>query len=212
MATSHKTRGVHVTNGAPTVRTDLDRAVDRVLQVFGALSGFALVKFATTTMDKEPTGPWVVWPLAIALAAFLLRFIVGSAIHLNQRFVNDVPTPDKITPGVIALFIKDLFFVVAFGLIAVGLTECQSIETFIFWSMIFVSLGLAWGVIDFVVRGCGGDNWGKLEIPWLVMDLLQTGIFFLLYIWSIPHPHKAVIFAGVCVLFLIADIICMLTP
>jgi hypothetical protein len=193
--------------GAP-MRTNLDRAVERILQVFGALSGFALVKFITTPLQKEPPDPILLWSLAIALAALILRFILGSAIHLNQRFVNKIGNRVR-DRKIICLFTKDCLFLLAFGLIAVGLTLCESVNPFIFWSMVFVGLGFLWGIVDWVFRRVLNElkEWGVPEKPWLTIDLIQFAFFLWFFFAHWPHATKALAMGCICIVFLIADIV-----
>jgi hypothetical protein len=191
------------------MRTNLDRAIERLLQVFGALAGFSLVKFITTPMPKEPYDPLLAWSLAIALAAFLLRLVLGSAVHLNQRFVNGIDPNDPVRPNLVFLFAKDFVFLLALGLIAVGLTLSESVDKFILWATVFVGLGFVWGVVDFVTRRFLNElaGWGRPEKTWLVIDALQTSLFLAILHSPLPHPTKAAVLAAVCIPILIWDVV-----
>jgi len=100
------------------------------------------------------------WGL-IALLSLLLRYIIGSAIHLNHVYVKRIDRPDDPVSQSFFLLFKDLMFLVAFGIIvlsitnAMGTTPAQSaagtppqqpvpfdFSAFVFGSMLFLFGGL----------------------------------------------------------------------
>jgi hypothetical protein len=180
----------------------IERCIEVVLATFGALAGFALVRFITTAPPNVPN-PLQSQPdelnwLIFALSALLLRYMLGSAVHLYRTYVP--PTPEQpILPDwwTIIFFFKDLFFLILFGLLAIKITQSADVPEFINRSAIFILWGLIWGLIDFGVRFIQAAVTARpmnlanywLEINWILMDaaqyilallILQTGNYKLL--------------------------------
>ena len=79
--------------------------------------------------------------------ALLLRYIIGSAIHLNHTYGGKPPR----SLSVFLLF-KDLMFLVLFGMLALYIMEAVTLEDFIRRVMLFVGAGFAWSIIDYFFR------------------------------------------------------------
>jgi hypothetical protein len=193
------------------VKTNLERSVEITLLVFSTFSGFALVRFVTTNpsgtrFEDSLQSSGTLWWLAIALSALLLRFMLGSAIHLNQRFGSGA-VPGDPDPKVLVFFVKDLLFLVAFGLLSVKMTLTTNLHDFIYWSTAFVSLGFFWNVVDQIVRGAidRTPNDYDFEKSWLVIDFLQSILLLILLSVALDDGRKAFWFAAVCFVFFIWD-------
>ena len=183
----------------------IERCIEVVLATFGALAGFALVRFITTAPPNVPNAlqsqPDQLNWLMFALAALLLRYMLGSAVHLYRTYVplRDATPTTPVLPDwwTIIFFFKDLFFLVLFGLLAIKITQSVDVTEFINRSAIFILWGLIWGLIDFGVRFIQAAITARpmnlanywLEINWIVMDaaqyilallILQTGNYKLL--------------------------------
>ncbi len=174
-----------------STKTDLGRCVEVLLQVFGALTGFALVRFITTPPLPITTLPNPIqysedlWWLVAAFTALLLRYMLGSAIHLNREFGGE--SKENKNPGgvTLGLFIKDMIFLVGFGGVAVWVTLAKDVEDFIWASKIFVTLGIIWCVVDYLLRTifCSPRvfPWKHtLSIFWTAIDGAQ-----LIFLWNI---------------------------
>jgi hypothetical protein len=180
----------------------IERCIEVVLATFGALAGFALVRFITTAPPNAPN-PLQSQPdelnwLIFALSALLLRYMLGSAVHLYRTYVPPTPgTPVLPDWWTIIFFFKDLFFLILFGVLAIKITQSVDVPEFINRSAIFILWGLIWGLIDFGVRFIQAAITARpmnlanywLEINWIVMDaaqyilallILQTGNYKLL--------------------------------
>jgi hypothetical protein len=94
----------------------IERCIQVVLATFGALSGFALVTFITTAPPNAPnpiqSRPDELNWLIFALAALLLRYMLGSAVHLYRTYVPPTPLGTPALPDwwTIIFFFKDFFF------------------------------------------------------------------------------------------------------
>src|SRR6266478_4238209 len=96
-------------------------AVRVILTTFGVFTGFA-IKTTLEAINFPHSASWLAFLgvlsdfrffLCIAMVALLLRFIIGSAIHLNLCYVVE---PRSKMP---LMLFKDVAFLIAFGLIAV---------------------------------------------------------------------------------------------
>ena len=95
---------------------DFSQSVNVILVTFGALVAVSVADFFDETKNKLPDDvrSWAI----LALLALLLRFIVGSAVHLNRTY-NPSPQnpPDYANSPSILFFLKDIGFLIAFFLI-----------------------------------------------------------------------------------------------
>lgn len=196
----------------------IERCIEVVLATFGALAGFALVRFITTAPPNAPN-PLQSQPdelnwLIFALAALLLRYMLGSAVHLYRTYVPPTPgapaLPDWWT---IIFFFKDLFFLVLFGLLAIKITQSVDVPEFINRSAIFILWGLIWGLVDFGLRFIQAAVTARpmnlanywLEINWIVMDAAQY-ILALLILQTGNYKVLTLVF----ILFLFLDVVVLM--
>src|SRR5712671_5646300 len=129
-------------------------SVKTILTTFGVFTGFA-IKSAIDAI-QFPTSPswWAFLDLlkdshlfvGIATIALLLRFIIGSAVHLNLCYL--VPPRSK-KPS---MLFKDLTFLVVFGLFAVFMIKANNVPTFAIRAFLFIVVGLVWSALDWFVR------------------------------------------------------------
>jgi hypothetical protein len=213
----------------------IERCIDVVLATFGALAGFALVRFITTAPPNVPnplqSRPDELNWLIFALAALLLRYMLGSAVHLHRTYVPDTAAPATPgtterpgTPGIpgtpplpdwwtIVFFFKDLFFLILYGVVAIKITQSADISEFINRSAIFILWGLVWGVTDFGLRFFKARaestpmllaNY-RIEMNWIVLDAVQYILALL-----ILQTKSAEILTLVFLLFLFLDVVVLM--
>jgi hypothetical protein len=126
---------------------------------------------------------WVV-PAVIAL---LLRYIVGSAGHLNATYVE--------SSGSLGWLFFDILWLIATGFLAMLITKATSdIDTFLLSTLPFLGAGFLWSLSTYR-RGTKEWDMGR---RWLTIDGLQflgtLGLYFLL---PLPDIGKAMVVAVV---------------
>lgn len=129
---------------------------------------------------------WHWWGI-FALVALLLRYIIGSAIHLNYIYGGEEPRSISVF-----LLFKDLLFLVFFGVLAFYIIEAPDGPNFIRRAMLFVLAGFTWSIIDYFARRiwcvCTKVNQG--DFFWLkLVDGLFLVIFAALVLWAINFFH-----------------------
>jgi len=197
-------------------RLDLEPAVKVILSTFAVFVGFTLTE-TVKSLSTQSLVDWnwqsvaslfedPHWWLLVALVALLLRFIVGSSVHLNHTYVKSLKenAPANEKSSSVAMLFKDLAFLIIFGILAVfisrALTDPKALgqltesnlqsllSTFEFRCAVFLSVGLVWSAIDIVCRLIWGaifDNeWaGWHGRIWIIFDVLQ-----LIYtVWIVPY-------------------------
>lgn len=164
-------------------------AVRVIVTTFGVFTG-VVIKSAIEKIEFPESSSLLAifqiltnWHLYICLAtvALLLRFIIGSAVHLNLCYVVE---PRSKMP---VMLFKDIAFLIVFGLIAVSMvnaagvkaTDASGFATRAAW---FIAAGILWSVVDGVGR-MGRDGAEKtLASPWwITIDVFQlvlgVGVF-----------------------------------
>ena len=160
-------------------------SVRTILTTFGVFTGFA-IKSAIDGVHFPPSKSW--WDaleivkdpqvfVCIATVALLLRFIIGSAVHLNLCYVVE---PRSTKP--IMLF-KDLAFLIVFGLLAVFMIKAgDNLPSFATRAFTFVLIGLAWSAMDWFVRlGQTGGEQSLFSVNWIKIDGLQLALILAVY-------------------------------
>jgi len=152
-------------------------AVRVILTTFGVFTGFA-IKTTLEAINFPHSASWLAFLgvlsdfrffLCIAMVALLLRFIIGSAIHLNLCYVVE---PRSKMP---VMLFKDVSFLIVFGLIAVFVIKASDVLTFATRASFFIAIGLLWSVMDVLVRGRQTDP-GEQTLfswDWVIIDLIQ---------------------------------------
>ena len=165
-------------------------SVKAILTTFGVFTGF-VIKAAIDGIKFKPSSSWLdSWGtfldlllnphlyICLATVALLLRFILGSAVHLNLCYVEE---PRSRMP---VMLFKDLAFLIVFGVIAVFMIDARdNVAAFAARAGVFVLVGLLWSVVDLVARS-GQVNVGERSLfsrEWTIIDLCQLGaILFVL--------------------------------
>jgi hypothetical protein len=213
---------------------DFKQIVEKSLTLFGVFTGVTLsfyIKDFLFAVDPPhgfrefPT--WSRVLIAVAVIALLLRYIIGSAVHLNSTYVAKVVTTIRQTSldGMpVRMFAVDeaksmkserlgwLFFdmlmLIAFGMFAVSITYAFDFDDIIWRSIWFILVGLGWSGIAALYRPLDQE----IAERWLVIDLVQLGIMAALLMFSWPATVKAVILAAVNVLCLFLDLAVVSRP
>ena len=139
------------------------------------------------------------WSALTILITLAIRFLIGSYIHLHVTYV-DAPTPK-----VLLRFLKDLFFLFAFGTFLVRAAIAKHFSSFMYWIMLFSAAGVAWSVIEVITRSY------HLAWAWLLINLLQCVVTFVCwkYVGSRPDALRGIpaIFAVLVIMF--AGLFCL---
>lgn len=203
---------------------DFEQIVKAVLATFAVFTGFVLSSYIKDTLTlSEFTGwfgwtawfrDWRVWAF-FALMALMLRYIIGSAIHLTFMYVPVEKSKQSRSKSVIFLF-KDLIFLVMFGLIAMSVSAAahktgDHIDLFMERAMLFVGAGFLWSILDAALRGLWGRRWpdekpGYFWIVWSCLDLLQLAVTYILLRSALSVLCKAELLAAIYVIFLFLDV------
>src|SRR6266404_482444 len=191
---------------------DFENVVKAVISTFAVFVGFTINMY----LNKAEVEDWRNWRFYafIALATLLLRYIIGSAVHLNYAYVQ------KITVGGItrqrsrsvALLFKDICFLVIFGVIAVHTSKANSFDGFVAGTLWFVGAGFVWSVLDAIVRViCAAVQAEPLEGPgnfvvlWIILDVALFAIVVAVNHNMGHELTRAQVIAGLYFLFLIFD-------
>ena len=194
---------------------DLAPAVEVVISTFAVLVGISLTDFFDDQKNRLPEDVrnWAFW----ALVALLLRYIIGSAIHLKNAYaVSQLDYRDSPSIG---RMLKDILFLVLFGLVAVHMTHSKTIDHFIQQAGVFVAISLLWSISDpFFRKWPFGRIWGPAiggQKPfwkiWAPIDALQLAFTLLAYRYMRGDPiwaAKALAFAYTG--FVAVDLVLML--
>jgi hypothetical protein len=133
--------------------------------------------------------------ITIAVIALLLRYIVGSAVHLNATYVAKtvtkvirkvegeadllelVETRDTAQKSLSLLFF-DIVVLVIFGVVAVSIIYSANFSEFMWRSLLFIGLGFGWGLIALF-----RPKDRPIAKSWLLIDggqgLITLGIIYL---------------------------------
>ena len=122
--------------------------------------------------DRIPDGfkDFSVWSrifVSASVIALLLRYIVGSAVHLNETYVAKVTTTIENNALVehkepksksLGWLFFDILMLVGFGILAVYIIYSIDFEEFLARSVVFIVVGLVWSVIAYILaaRRSGG--------------------------------------------------------
>jgi hypothetical protein len=192
----------------PDAEPDFKQIVDKSLVLFGVFTGATLSFYVKDFLlaDKDLAGfnGFSVWTracLVAAVIALLLRYIVGSASHLNATYVP------KVTPSYKAIIAEDadgnqiaelvssesrelassslgwlfidIAFLVLFGIVAVFIIQASNLEQFMYRASIFVAVGFVWGAVAFVcqpLRFHRSPRDVKFAKRWMAIDIGQVAI------------------------------------
>jgi len=186
---------------------DFSKSVDVILVTFGALVAISLTDFFDEKKNKAFTDDVRFWAI-LALLALLLRFIVGSAVHLNRTYNRTPQNPaDYANSPSILLFLKDIGFLIAFGIVAILITHSATFLHFLQKSATFVALSLAWSLLDAVIHWFGyASDEPPFYVIWVPIDAAQLLLIFCVY----PLQHDpllgAIALAVICISFTLVDL------
>ena len=208
------------------VPPDFEHVVKTVLATFAVFTGLTIsnyVKDTIFTVDhlrayydwQDWAGDWRCWAFA-ALVCLLLRYLIGSAIHLNYMYVTPKGRDEPRSFSVLLLF-KDVIFLVVFGVIAVFISKAESADLFVDRAGWFLLSGLAWSVLDWLMRRFWPD---PREHPrplkerpfwaiWILLDGLQLALTWGLVSCIEDDLVKAIALAVIFTVFLFFDILAM---
>jgi hypothetical protein len=170
-------------------RPDFEASLTALIATFAVLIGVSITDFldpAKTHMPKR-----YFWWVFIMMIALMLRYIVGSAIHLKYTYGNRASDQGRLDPPrsrVPLFFFKDGAFLVWFGVLAVGMAHSthgtdQAFDLSLFFKHAewFLIAGISWSASDCVIRYFysrrpnHGDEW-PTNGPWtfwIMVDLIQ---------------------------------------
>lgn len=158
----------------PEQANNYKQIVENSHRVFTVFTGAALSFYVTELFTKaEPAWRFWIMPAAIAL---LLRYIVGSAIHLNNTYAS---AQSENLSSEFSLFF-DIFWLVLFGYLAVFIIRSATLDDFMWRAVLFVGGGFVWSV---VARFRGGKE-KDIATKWLWIDGGQ--ILFTLAVLYVP--------------------------
>jgi hypothetical protein len=202
--------------GRADTAPDFENVVKVVLSTFAVFVGFTITEYLRKISIVD-FGHWPFWAF-IALAALLLRYIIGSAVHLNYVYVQKVGVPPQRprSQSVLLLF-KDLCFLVIFGMIAVYITKAQNLNDFVVRTLWFVGAGFVWSMIDAAVRTGLAALWddipekpGKFWRLWSALDVLLFVIVLVINYSIADELSRAIVIAIVYALFLFLDFLAII--
>jgi len=161
-------------------------AVRAILTTFGVFTGVVIKSAIDKIHYPESSSLLAIFQIltnfhvfiCLATVALLLRFIIGSAVHLNLCYVTE---PRSKMP--IMLF-KDVAFLIVFGLIAVSMINAgDNVAGFAIRATWFIAAGILWSAVDRLVRiGRSGGEKSLASPCWVAIDVAQLvlgGLVFL---------------------------------
>jgi hypothetical protein len=196
--------------GAPAANfdaLDFSQAVSMVLTTFGVLVAVSIADFFDETKNKLPDDvrSWAI----LVLLALLLRYIIGSAVHLNRTY--NPPAADYAHSHSTLMFLKDIGFLIAFGVVAIQITHSVKFFHFFQQSAIFVSISLLWSITDAIIHWLGlAHNEKEFYLIWMPIDAAQLLFTLLVYSWFHEPHFVAKVLAVVYMLFFFGDLVLMI--
>src|SRR5712692_4380609 len=214
MHSGRKTSSLAARGRGPTVKDsrfnalDFTQSVDVILVTFSVLVGVSFTDFFDETKNKLPED--AVTLAFAALVALLLRYIIGSAVHLKHAYR---PAPSYEHSSSILLFLKDIFFLLIFGYLAIRISHSEHIHQFWKMSAIFIFVSLVWSLGDPLIR-CLFEPQAPTQQPlwkyWAFIDACQLALTLLVY-WQLDDPQMAAgELAALYIIFLGVDLRAML--
>lgn len=144
----------------PAAPNNYKQIVENSHRVFTVFTGAALSFYVTELFTQaEPAWRFWVMPAAIAL---LLRYIVGSAIHLNNTYAS-APT-NRFSTDILLFF--DIFWLVLFGYLAVYIIRSNMLDDFMWRASYFVFLGFVWSILAL----CRTAREAEIAKKWALID------------------------------------------
>jgi len=211
---------------SPNDNPDLKQIVDRTIALFAVYTGATLsffVKdflFSDENLEKyvgltDWLHYWGFW-ISLAVVALLLRYIVGSASHLNYVYI--AKTTQKINPenkivtdtqvlrstNICWLFV-DILFLIAFGILAVLITRAtDSVAVVMTHSIYFIVAGMVWSLLALLFRSSQQERF--IAAVWLGVDFGQIVWTLVILATPLDQLSQAVILGISYLLFLWFDL------
>jgi hypothetical protein len=197
-------------------KPDFKQIVEKSLALFGVFTGVTLSFYIKDFLfgdnilvgflDFSVYGRILISASVISL---LLRYIVGSAVHLNATYVkvvtkieNNVLVEEKRPKSEkLRWLFFDLLILVIFGLLAVYIIYSPDLEEFLWRSAIFILVGLLWSLVALALRS--GDR--PVAARWTVIDGLQLLVTLGLYEASWSDFNKTWVLAVIYIACLFLD-------
>lgn len=114
----------------------------------------------------------------IVLVTLVLRFIIGSHVHLMRQYPREVDLPS------FRRFVTDVCFLMFFGAFLVGAAQSKSVRAFFGWLALTSGAGVLWSLIAL---------WrGDPDLPywWLWLNSFQLALTTALSVWCQPYNAK----------------------
>lgn len=157
-----------------------------VLNVFAVVVGVALERFLTKSpmTGEDPAQYWsdrlffrvlFYWASLTILCSLSIRFLAGSHYHLQHVYVAS-QIPPNLQMATIRWFLKDLAFLLAFGVFLVRAALSTTPESFLMWLIRFLVAAVLWCLLESALL----HFWpihsyvGKLWLPINLTQLLLT--------------------------------------
>ena len=188
---------------------DFSQSVDVILATFSVLVGVSLADFFDDTKNKlsDDVHDWAFF----MLVALLLRYIIGSAIHLKNTYRSASKFEHSAS---IFLFFKDIAFLIAFGFVAIKITHSKTFFHFMQQTADFILISFLWSITDPIFRRIWGHNALRsrpLWEVWTTIDIIQLTITVSVYCLYRQEPHRvAVILTFVYGVFFFIDLAALL--
>jgi hypothetical protein len=176
---------------------DFKQTVEKSLWLFAAFTGVAFTfyvrdfLFGQNLRDFHDFPGWSRILIAAAVITLLLRYLVGSAVHLNGRYVaKAAPTIEEVVvanapagaprtfdfrenktlvSGSLGWLFFDIAFLVTFGVLAVFITFAPDLAELMRRSAYFLGAGLLWSILAGLYRPTDY----KIAHRWIAIDGAQ---------------------------------------
>jgi len=118
------------------------------------------------------------WASFLLLVTLALRFAIGSEVHLKHSYQD--------MQGSVGQFVKDLAFLVLFGVFLVRAALSAKLTDLLWWLTMFLGTGAIWSLVEILSRP---TSW--FGCWWLFVNLLQLALTLIVW-WSLCRwPHHA---------------------
>jgi hypothetical protein len=149
----------------------MDQTIRVSTTLFAATIGFGLKHLLDSTVLGSDQ-----WPLFVTGILFFMKFLIGSANHLQFEYGSQQTCPPL---SQLILVATDLLFLVTFGCLAAGMCYADSAAGFLVLGSTILFAAVFWGILDTILRKVTDTpprgNWRF----WIATDLVQLGIFVL---------------------------------
>jgi hypothetical protein len=187
--------------------------VEAALTFFTILVGLKLADL----IDKNGALCEDKWPCFVTGVAVLLRYVTGSFNHQRAQHVNQPGKHD-------VQFLVDIFFLIAFGIIAVWACVAETVLEFFFRLILFTYTAIGWTIVNFFFELAASvrhkAHTFKFGIGWFVVNLAQLSLLYWAKSESSHHALASVrgfefrwlwVISGFSALILLVDLLLQLT-